>query len=240
MERFKVLSNNVLKIIACISMLIDHAVIFFCPDKMWIRAFGRIAYPLFAFCLVEGCFYTKNKVKHFALIALLGCLMLVGEYVFADITDFNIFISFALSIMMIYLIDDIDRSIRLKKIAITIISIAVLAIMIVGLNVFIYYFHNFDNNYGYFGIMVPPLLYVVKKYMNESKLCIWIQVLILAILIVIRAFTRNVMLILFALVSIPLILMYNGKRGKWKMKYFFYIFYPLHFIILYLISLLIG
>ena len=240
MDKFKILTNNALKIFACVSMLIDHIAIFFFPDVMWIRAMGRIAYPLFAFCLAEGCFYTKNKVKHFALIALLGCVMLVGEYVFAKINDFNIFISFALSIMMIYLIDDIDKSIRLKKIVISVLSILLLIIIVVGLNIFIYYFPNFDNNYGYFGIMTPVVLYVAKKYLYGTKWCIYVQVLILAILIVIRAVSMHLPVIYFALISIPLILMYNDRRGRWKMKYFFYLFYPIHFIILYLIAMLIS
>ena len=42
----------------------------------------------------------------------------------------------------------------------------------------------------------------------------------------------------FSLLAIPLLMLYNGQRGKWKLKYLFYIFYPAHLGILYLISLL--
>ena len=44
----------------------------------------------------------------------------------------------------------------------------------------------------------------------------------------------------YALLSIPLLLLYSGKRGKRKMKYFFYIFYPLHLVIIYGIAMLMG
>lgn len=239
MNKFKILSNNALKIIACISMLIDHIAIFFFPNIIILRIIGRISYPIFAFCLVEGCIYTNNRIKHLLLIAFFGCAMLVGSYVFANISDFNIFISFALSIIMIYLIDNIDGFIRIKRINISILLIFLLILIITGINVFIYYFPNFDNNYGFFGIITPVLMYIVKKYLKDNKWCLFIELSILAILIVIRTIVIDNYLMLFSLISIFIIMMYNEKKGVWKIKYLFYIFYPLHFIILYAIALLV-
>ena len=37
---------------------------------------------------------------------------------------------------------------------------------------------------------------------------------------------------IYALMALPLLLCYSGQRGKWKMKYFFYIFYPVHLVLL--------
>ena len=56
------LSGNALKIIAAISMVIDHVGLMFFPTLKILRIIGRLAYPIFAFMIAEGCYYTKNKV----------------------------------------------------------------------------------------------------------------------------------------------------------------------------------
>ena len=45
-------------------MAVDHIGYVFFPDKMWLRIIGRIAFPLFAYCLATGCIYTKNPKKY--------------------------------------------------------------------------------------------------------------------------------------------------------------------------------
>ena len=40
-------------------------------------------------------------------------------------------------------------------------------------------------------------------------------------------------------VALPLLLLYSGKRGKWRMKYFFYVYYPIHLAVIYGISLIL-
>ena len=41
----------------------------------------------------------------------------------------------------------------------------------------------------------------------------------------------------FALIAIPLLFLYNGKKGRFKTKYFFYLFYPLHLVLLQAIAM---
>lgn len=240
MDKFKILTNNALKIIACVSMVFDHIGIIMFPEVMWFRAIGRLAYPLFAFCLAEGCYYTKDKIKHLIVIAMLGVAIQLFEYVFLEMIDLSIFIVFSISIILIYLIDDIDKSIRNKKKITSIISISIFLTLVVGLNILAYYTLIFDANFGYYGIMVPVILYVVKKYLNKHSWWIYVDCILLVGLFVSRTFITNNKYVLFSLFVIPLLLMYNEKRGKWKIKYFFYLFYPLHLVLIYLINLLIS
>ena len=239
MDKFKILTNNALKIIACVSMIFDHIGIIMFPTAIWLRAIGRLAYPLFAFCIAEGCYYTKDKIKHLIIIALLGVAIQLFEYVFLEMIDLSIFIVFSISIILIYLLDDIDKAIRNKKKITSIISISIFSALLVGLNILAYYTLIFDANFGYYGIMVPVILYAIKKYLNKHSWWIYIDCIVLVFLFVARTFITKNVVVLFSFLVIPLLLMYNEKRGKWKIKYFFYLFYPLHLVVIYLINLLI-
>ena len=65
--KYGFLSGNTLKILACVFMFIDHLGVIIFPDVYILRAVGRLAMPLFAWMLAEGCFYTKNKLKDYKI-----------------------------------------------------------------------------------------------------------------------------------------------------------------------------
>lgn len=56
--------TGLLKTVAFITMAIDHIGYVFFPQHMWMRIIGRIAFPIFAYCLATGCLYTKNPKKY--------------------------------------------------------------------------------------------------------------------------------------------------------------------------------
>ena len=65
------ISQEGLKLIACITMLIDHIGAIFFPDLDSLRIIGRIAFPIYCFLLVEGAHYTRNPKKY-------ACRLLIG------------------------------------------------------------------------------------------------------------------------------------------------------------------
>ena len=56
--------TNLLKLVAMVSMLVDHTGKMFFPQYQIMRIIGRIAFPIYAYCLTVGCVYTKDMVKY--------------------------------------------------------------------------------------------------------------------------------------------------------------------------------
>jgi hypothetical protein len=98
------LSSSTLKLIGCILMAIDHIGYHLFPKILILRVIGRLAMPIFAFMIAEGCHYTKNKLKHFLLIFGSGIIFLLGVKILDGSWFGNIFLQFSVSIIYIYLI----------------------------------------------------------------------------------------------------------------------------------------
>ncbi len=222
------LNNNQLKLIAMVSMLIDHIGVQLFPGVQILRILGRLAMPIFAYMITEGCFYTRNRVKYLSLIALLAALCQVVYFVAEGSLYMSILVTFSLSIVTIFAIDGFLK----KKTATSlIIAVAVTAgVLFAALALPVLLKANgFDIDYGIFGILLPVAIYFAKgKY---GKL--------IAATVVITALAVNRATIQwYALAAIPLLYLYNGQRGRLNLKYLFYIFYPTHLAVLHFLDML--
>ncbi len=99
------LSGNALKLIGALSMLCDHTGMLLFPQALWLRMVGRLALPIFAFFIAEGCRYTRNRVRYLCTIALCATVFQVVYFIATGDTLLSIFTSFTLSILLIYLLD---------------------------------------------------------------------------------------------------------------------------------------
>ena len=96
------LSGNALKIIAAITMLIDHVGIMFFPGVAIFRIIGRLSFPIFAFMIAEGCRYTRNKLRYFAGIFTLATLCQLVYFIYNGDTYMSVLVTFSLSILTVY------------------------------------------------------------------------------------------------------------------------------------------
>ena len=230
------LTNNQLKIIAMVSMALDHIGLLFFPTADIFRILGRIAFPIFAYMIAEGCRHTKNRAKYLGLIAGMGILFQVVFFVAMDSLYQGILVTFSLAIITIYAIDGILKS---KKLWATLASIASLAFVAVFVFVLpsLLTGTDFDLDYGLWGILLPIAVYYLP---NRLWRTVGIALLLLARAIHYTIFPISLGLLQwFSLLSVLFLALYNGERGKSKMKYVFYIFYPVHLVILYGIAILI-
>ena len=106
-DRFpRFLSGNTLKILAAIFMTIDHIGVILFPRVLLLRLIGRLAMPIYAFMIAEGCKYTRNRKKYFGTVFGLGAVCQTAYYLFDGSLYFSILITFSLSILMIYALQD--------------------------------------------------------------------------------------------------------------------------------------
>lgn len=233
---FCVLSGNALKIIAAISMLIDHmgAVLF--PGVMIFRILGRLAFPIFAFMIAEGCRYTKNRIKYFLLVFSMGLGYTLVFYVYSKTLYFCILITFAFAILMIFALDRF-KSLLFDKNA-NVISKVTMGLVFLLSILFCFWFNcEFNVDYGFVGCITPVLVSLfyppsqnAPEWYKKLGDGLWSVIGVavgVALLSIVYGGVR-----VYAFLALPLLLLYSGKRGKRKMKYFFYIFYPAHLLIL--------
>lgn len=230
----KCLSNFDLKLIAIITMTIDHiGVVFGTPFYNLLRAVGRLSFPIFAFLLTEGYVHTKSFGKYFFRLLVLALISeVIYDYVFYGSFIYleanNIFFTLALGLLTLWLLDKSRTLVKKyfkEKIDLTIILpiTYLLILVIIGL---IAEFLNFS--YGMLGILVISFFYLFKKNFLLFVLSVSLSTLIL-----------GDTMQYFSLLSLILIYFYNKKLGK-KCKMFFYLYYPLHILVLGVIKMLIG
>jgi len=203
-----------LKIIAAVTMLIDHVGYIFFPQYIFLRIIGRISFPIFAFLIVEGFMHTKDVKKYITRLIIFALIAEIPfDFAFEGMIDWghqNVLITFLLAMIAMY----IDSQYKRKA------GIAA-AFLLAFLAEFIH------CDYGMFGVIIVMIFYWnYERFYN--KLIFGTASLTLLV-------TSYQIFDVLAMIPIGL---YNGKKGI-GLKYFFYVFYPGHLLILYLIHVLI-
>jgi len=243
LQEKKGLSGSTLKLMAMLIMLIDHvgAVILYrmmlergaangmpgkvIADELYtayrvFRDIGRLSFPIYCFLLIEGFEKTRSKVRY---ALRLGVFALVSEVPFdlafqnqpVDFGYQNIFFTLIIGLLGMMAVDKVEKR---KGIGIQSLLAGILVTVVVSIAA-----EFLRTDYGARGVFAIMLLYFFrrKKWQQTIAGCLaflWETTAPLAFL--------------------P-IWFYNGKRGL-KLKYLFYVFYPLHLLVLYLICLCMG
>lgn len=233
----KGLSGSTLKIIAIVTMLIDHIGATIVENMMYLyagngqtstvifyilvvmRGIGRLAFPIFCFLLVEGFFHTRD-VKKYILRLFLFALISEIPFDFAfnqsilEFTSQNVFFTLFIGVLMMWTLEYLKKRFEKNNIAlITSIALVVIAASLLA--------EFLKCDYASQGIIVILLMYVFK----ENRLLKAISVCF--IFIYLNKFSLQS---LAGLAFLP-ISFYNGKKGL-SLKYIFYAFYPVHLLIL--------
>lgn len=209
------MSNYNLKMIALITMTIDHIGFFLLPEIIELRIIGRISFFLYSFLLVEGFSYTKDKIKHLKIIFLYAIVIQLGMILYNVVTGEyiipNIFLTLSLGLFIIYFLE--------YKYYI------LCFLMFIFISPFV--------DYSFYGVSLIVVMYLFR---NLSKY-LYVLILILHCLVFVELdYVSKIQS--YSLIGLFFILIYNNKLGK-NNKVFFYMYYPIHIIIINLIGVLI-
>lgn len=223
MAKENIMTNFLLKLIALITMIIDHYGAIFAPDAMIFRIIGRIAFPIYCFLLVQGFMHTSNVKKYGKRLLIFAIVSeLPFDYAFyGQINPMhqNIFFTLYIGLMTIYFIDKFSEEKKQYIPIVIIFSFLISSYMLV--------------DYNFVGIIYILAFYLTKNF-DKPKNIILAGIIIFLINYIAGMYLQN-----YALLSLIPIYFYNNKLGlkNKKMQLLFYIAYPLHLVIFALIKL---
>ena len=229
-EKFHILSGSALKTIALVSMLIDHIAALLLVNHpiplitvfgrhitlyYLMRFVGRLAFPIFACLIAEGYLHTRNRIRYGAVLLAFALLSEIPwdlnfGRAIVDFSTQNVFFTLSLGYLGICAYEGLKKRWFLR-------AGAIIALLILSMLM--------HADYGITGFCFILLMYALREHE------------------LLRGAIGTGMLSWRAgLAFLPLAL-YNGKRGFIKgpvLKYAFYLFYPVHLLILYCIRLCLG
>lgn len=202
-----------LKMIAIITMLIDHIGFIFFPQISIFRLIGRISFPIFCFLIVEGFYHTRNELSYFMRLFVFALISEIPFDLAFHNTIFywqyqNVFFTLALGLLSIFCLEEMN----LKK------YYFIFLIATWGAALFCH------CDYGLGGVLLISLFYLTK---NTP----WLRFILTALILYLFFGIYE----LFGLIALIPIAFYNGKRGPSAQMIFYYI-YPLHLFILWMIT----
>lgn len=217
---FQVLSGSWLKVIAMVTMAIDHAAsgldYFQQSPELYVamRTIGRMAFPIFAFLVVEGYVHTRSRRKYARNMLVVALISQVPWALAHSDASYwlrgNVCFTLLLGLLAMYVWDKMQPSPVRRNLCL--VALFVGAVLL-------------RTDYSYYGVGVILLLYVLRAHAGLR--------LLLGACVVARRFFIGVAF------GFGLLALYNGQRGFIKGsigKYLFYAFYPLHLLIIYFLQ----
>lgn len=237
-------NRSQLKIIAIISMLIDHFawgfLDFYTPLAQFLHVLGRFCIPIMCFFVAEGFRKTKNLTGYIQRMATFAVVTIIPFYMFFhEEYDYrqNIIFDYLLGLLLLAVLEN-KKFVKWQKVVLSVLLFAVSAT--IG------------------GWVIEPMLYILIFYYfdDHKKRVKWfcIATVGMEIFLMVSISLNSIyhfshydwvwwdkLYLLGFMLALPLIGRYNGEKGpKVGGKYFFYMFYPSHFIVYCFIKFIIS
>ena len=221
------LTGNQLKLLALIAMTCDHVGVSLFPQARWLRIVGRLALPIFAYMIAEGCRYTRSRKLYLLNLLAVAALCQIVYFVAMGSLYMCIMVTFSLSVGLIYLW---DYSTTRPAPQGGFLVLAALSAVWVLCEMPLFPGTDFAIDYGFCGVLLPLLI-----YLGQDR---WQALVMTALGLLLLSLSQGGIQ-WFAFFGLIPLAFYRGTRGKAKLKYLFYIYYPVHLAVIWLIGLLL-
>ncbi len=236
----KKLNSNHLKLIAIIAMTIDHIADLIYPGmpnnviSNVLHIIGRLTAPIMFFFICEGFYYTKNLRKYilrlfiFAIISHFAyCFAFDINYIpFSSGSIFNqtsIMWSLAWAVVALYIANKTNLREWMKWILIILINVI-----------------TFPADWSSIAVMAILFMYSNRGNLKKQFISMSFWIFIYAVISYLFVSKTYGLITIATLLAYPLLNVYNGEKGKLKwMKWFFYLYYPLHLVIVGILRIVI-
>ena len=226
----------ILKIIAYFFMFVDHIKFAF-PSTYndFTLYFGRIAFPIFVFCTVEGYKHTKDFTKYAIRLLIFAILSQIPFSLFNSLPTLNqpdhlnVIFTLAIGVIALKCWDEIPNN-----------FFKILSVVLLGA-----FAEYLKTDYGFWGVFFIFIIYIGDTSKINLALSYLSAVLIkYAVRLIYWEEIKNIKLdyaytfkmCACTLIPIIFILLYNGKSGTKKLNKFFYYIYPIHLLLFWLFS----
>jgi len=231
-----------LKIIAAVTMLVDHfgAAVFShvvetqaqmaTYDMM--RSIGRIAFPIYAYLVAQGCLHTKSIGRYMLRLMLLAVVSeVVYDIAFYEqvggisfLRNTNIFFTLFLGVAAIALYEQVKNRLPETAWRMYVAPIAAVPPMVAA--------WLLTSDYGFVGVLLIFAIYIAQpqsRAMRGVTMTLALCLIYFPVILTTQGWMLNTHY-MFSLVAVLCVLAYNGRPGRntAAVKWGFYFFYPVH------------
>ena len=239
--------TNLLKLIAMVTMLIDHTGKMFFSQYRVMRVIGRVAFPIYAYCIAVGCVYSKDRLKYLGRIVLMG---LISQPFYAVAMDHATRAMYSLSFrtnpvsaVVHFYVESFAHPSIMLTLALGLMFIWTLRdrqpVLSVALAVLVWRIQS-SIDYGWRGVALIALFYLfIDRW--------WLSLPIVGAFMfwwgrgygAYEAFGISFGTQMFAMLALPLIYLPTFSKLKIN-KWVYYLFYPGHLIGMLLVEMAMG
>lgn len=230
----KKLNSNHLKIIAIIAMTIDHIADLLYPGMPNIfisnvmHIIGRLTAPIMFFFICEGYYYTKDVKKYISRL-----------FIFALISHFAYCFAFGINFIPFSTGNIFNQTSIMWTLAWAVVALHIVHgknnlkeyqkwLLVILINLI-----TFSSDFSSIAVMAILFMYDRRGNLKSQMISMMAWLSLYALISYLFVSKTYGLIAMTAILVYPLLKNYNGKRGKVKwLKWFFYLYYPLHLIII--------